>query len=170
MTTLTTGAPDTRVVATAKSPWRFARYLGVPLAVGLACLAMYVYVQNQDLDNIERRIINAANIQRAAIEQIQISLWATALTLVVAIPLGIALTRPWARLVTPYIIAVANIGQGVPAIGLLFAIYILLLRNGRPGPPSSGWRSTPCCRCCAAPWWVCSRSTGGSSRPPGAWG
>ena len=130
MTTLTTGAPDTRVVATAKSPWRFARYLGVPLAVGLACLAMYVYVQNQDLDNIERRIINAANIQRAAIEQIQISLWATALTLVVAIPLGIALTRPWARLVTPYIIAVANIGQGVPAIGLLFAIYILLLRNG----------------------------------------
>ncbi len=130
MTTLTTGAPDTRVEVTSGSPWRFARYLGVPLAVGLACLAMYVYVQNQDLDNIERRIINAANIQRAASEQIQISLWATALTLVVAIPLGIALTRPWARLVTPYIIAVANIGQGVPAIGLLFAIYILLLRNG----------------------------------------
>ncbi|MBA3249663.1 MAG: ABC transporter permease [Geodermatophilaceae bacterium] len=109
---------------------RRARFVGVPLAVALACLAMYLYVQSQDLDNIERRIITFANIRRAAGEQIEIALWATALTLVIAVPLGIALTRPWARRIAPIVIAVANIGQGIPAIGLLFFVYIQLVRSG----------------------------------------
>lgn len=109
---------------------RRARFVGVPLAIALACLAMYLYVQSQDLDNIERRIITFANIRRAAGEQIEIALWATALTLVIAVPLGIALTRPWARRIAPIVIAVANIGQGIPAIGLLFFVYIQLVRSG----------------------------------------
>ncbi len=130
MTAVATGAPPTPAPVSAPARRRVGRYVGVPLAVGIACLAMYLYVRNQELDSIERRILNAGNIRRAALEQIEISLWATGLTLIVAIPLGIALTRPWARRATPYIIATANIGQGVPAIGLLFAIYILLIRNG----------------------------------------
>lgn len=109
---------------------RRARFVGVPLAVALACLAMYAYVQSQDLDNIERRLITFTNIRRAAGEQIEIALWATALTLVIAVPLGIALTRPWARRIAPIVIAVANIGQGIPAIGLLFFVYIQLVRSG----------------------------------------
>lgn len=109
---------------------RVARYVGVPVGVGIACLAMYVYVGSQELDSIEQRIINWGNVIRAAQEQISISLWATLLTLVIAVPIGIALTRPWARGITPYVIAVANIGQGFPAIGLLFGIYIWLIRNG----------------------------------------
>jgi len=123
-------SPDSRIVGRERSFLRGARYIGVPAAVALACLAMYLCVQSQDLDNIESRIINFRNIRVAAFQQIEIALWATALTLVVAVPLGIALTRPWARRITPIIIAVANIGQGVPAIGLLFFIYIVLIRSG----------------------------------------
>jgi osmoprotectant transport system permease protein len=109
---------------------RLARYVGVPVGVALACVAMWLYVRSQELDSIEQRIINLRNIREAALEQVQIAGWATLLTLIVAVPVGIALTRPWARRITPYVIAVANIGQGFPAIGLLFAIYIVWIRNG----------------------------------------
>ena len=108
-----------------------ARYLGVPIIVALACLSMYFYVQGQDLDSIEARLINAQSIQRFAREQIEIALAASALTLLVAVPLGIALTRPWARRISPFVVAAANIAQGIPAIGLLFIIFIALIRSGR---------------------------------------
>jgi osmoprotectant transport system permease protein len=109
---------------------RLARYIGVPVSVAIACAAMWLYVQGQELDSIEQRLISARNIRQAASDQIQIALWATALILIIAVPLGIALTRPWARRVAPYVITVANIAQGFPAIGLLFAIYIVWIRDG----------------------------------------
>lgn len=130
MTAVAVGSLDSHVVRSQRSLLRRLHYVGVPAAVATACAALYLYVQSRELDSIERRIINARNIRVAALEQIEISLWATALTIVVAVPLGIALTRPWAQRVTPIIIAVANIGQGVPAIGLLFFIYIQLVRSG----------------------------------------
>lgn len=130
MTAVAAGSSDARVGARERTVLRLARYIGVPVMAAIVCGGMYLYVSGRELDSIESRLINADTILRAASQQIQISLWATLLTLVVAIPLGIALTRPWARGITPYIIAVANIGQGVPAIGLLFIIYISLIRNG----------------------------------------
>lgn len=130
MTAVAADGADTRISARGRSSLRLARHIGVPVAVAIACGAMYLYVRGQELDNIERRLISARNLRDGALEQIEISLWATALTLLVAVPLGIALTRPWARRVTPYVIAVANIGQGVPSIGLLFFVYIVLIRNG----------------------------------------
>lgn len=110
--------------------FRIARYVGVPAAVLLACLAMYLYVRSQELDRIEERLLTFPIIRRAALEQVQIALGATALTLALAVPLGVALTRRWARAIAPVAIAVANIGQGVPAIGLLFFVYIVLIRTG----------------------------------------
>lgn len=127
MTAVASGATDAAVGTRER---RLVRYVGIPVAVALACGGMWLYVQSQELDSIEQRLINWRQIQRAFETQLSIALWATALTLVVAIPLGIALTRPWARRVTPYVIAVANIGQGVPAIGLLFIIYLVWIRNG----------------------------------------
>lgn len=108
---------------------RVARYVGVPIGVLVACGLMYLYIAGQELDSIEARIITVDNIISAAREQVFIAFWATLITLLIAVPLGVALTRPWASRVTPGFIAVANIGQGVPAIGLLFAFYIILTRN-----------------------------------------
>jgi osmoprotectant transport system permease protein len=133
MSTLTAGTPDTAVPGVGRRErrlMRLVRYVGVPLVVAAACGAMYLYVQSRELDSIEQRLVNADTVRRAISTQLSISLWATVLTLVVAIPLGIALTRPWARRIAPYVVAVANIGQGIPAIGLLFIIYIVALRNG----------------------------------------
>lgn len=110
---------------------RWLRYLVVPGLVAIACGAMYVYVQSRELDSIEARLLTGRNIRRFAIDQIEISLLATALILLIAIPLGIALTRPWARRIAPYVVAVANSGQGMPALGLVVLVFILFVRQGR---------------------------------------
>lgn len=129
MTTVVAGAgADAAVSQREHRVMQVARYLGVPLFVAVVCTGMYLYVQSRELDSIEARLITTASIRRFAIEQIQISLWATAFTLLVAIPVGIALTRPWARRITPYVVAVANVGQGTPAVGLVFLAFILVTR------------------------------------------
>ena len=51
------------------------------------------------------------------------------LVVVIAIPLGIALTRPPLRRVAPGIVAVANSGQALPAYGLLI-IFLSILGQG----------------------------------------
>ncbi|MBW3604629.1 MAG: ABC transporter permease [Actinobacteria bacterium] len=125
MTSVAAGTADTRVDEREHRVLQIARYVAVPVVVALACGLMYLYVQGRELDSIEGRLINASNIRRFATEQITISLWATAFTLLVAIPLGIALTRPWARRISPYIVAIANVGQGTPAVGLVFLAFVL---------------------------------------------
>ncbi|MBA2529118.1 MAG: ABC transporter permease subunit [Euzebyales bacterium] len=109
----------------------FARYAAMPLFVGAAFLALYLYIQGQNLDSLELRVLNAHAIRRAAAQHLQISLLSTLLVLSLAIPLGIALTRPWARRITPIALGIANIGQGVPAIGTFVVVYLVFFRDGR---------------------------------------
>lgn len=112
-------------------------YVGTPLLVAVSVGLLYGYVQGRELDSIERRILTARNLRTAAVEHIDISLWATVITLAVAIPLGIVLTRPWAKRFTPAFVGAANIGQGVPAIGTIVLAFLWagshysFFRNGR---------------------------------------
>ncbi|MDQ3709372.1 MAG: ABC transporter permease [Actinomycetota bacterium] len=116
----------------AVGPWqRAVRYAGMPLFVGAAFLLLYLWVQGQQIGEVEQRVLNANAIRRAITQHLQISLWSTLLVLLTAIPAGIALTRPWARGITPAILAIANIGQGVPAIGTFVVVYLVFLRNGQ---------------------------------------
>lgn len=59
-------------------------------------------------------------------EHITVTLWATLFVLIIAIPLGIMLTRPRFRRVAPYVVSVASSGQAIPAYGLivLFAAWL----------------------------------------------
>ncbi|CAN5900827.1 ABC transporter permease [soil metagenome] len=128
-TAATAGTTDPRVDERESRVLQFASYSGVPVVVAIACGLMYFYVQGRELDSIEGRLITARNIQRFAFDQITISLWATAFTLLIAIPLGIMLTRPWARRAAAYVVAIANVGQGMPAVGLIFLAFIIISRN-----------------------------------------
>ena len=40
-------------------------------------------------------------------------------------PLGIVLTRPWARRATPVFVALANVGQAAPAVGVVILLAVL---------------------------------------------
>lgn len=88
-------------------------------------LALYLWVDGQTLDSIERRRVNVDFILMATQQHIELTLVSTALVLAIAIPVGILLTRPFARAITPPAVAVFNIGQAVPSIGLVVLLALI---------------------------------------------
>ena len=103
---------------------RVLRYLGMPIFLGLVCLALYLYISSQQLDSIEQRNLNASVIVQQTARLVELAAVSTAIVVVLAVTAGILLTRPLTRRVAPAIIGIANIGQAIPSIGLLalFAI------------------------------------------------
>jgi osmoprotectant transport system permease protein len=63
------------------------------------------------------------------VRTIELAVWSTLIVLVVAIPLGILLTRPAFRRFSGSVLAVANVGQSVPAYGL-FVVFFMWLGRG----------------------------------------
>ena len=104
---------------------RLLRYLGMPVFLGLVCLALYLYVSTQQLDSIEKRILNTDFLFSRVVEHIELAVVSTVIVVVLAVTTGILLTRPGTRRVTPAIIGLANIGQAVPSIGLLVLFAIV---------------------------------------------
>jgi osmoprotectant transport system permease protein len=104
---------------------RLLRYLGMPVFLGLVCLGLYLYVSAQQLDSIEKRILNTEFLFARVIEHIELAAVSTVIVVVLAVTTGILLTRPGTRRVTPFIIGLANIGQAVPSIGLLVLFAIV---------------------------------------------
>jgi osmoprotectant transport system permease protein len=105
-------------------------WLGTPVLVGLAWFALYLYVDGRELRSLEARLLTAGNVRVAFTQHLRISVIAALCILVLAIPLGVALTRPWARRVSPAMVAVANIGQGIPAVGTIVLAFIIVTRSG----------------------------------------
>ena len=102
-----------------------ARYVITPLVLAVILLALYLYVTGRELDSIEQRLINTAVITDRAIEHVGLTAASTAVVILLAVPVGILLTRPGARRVTPALLAVANIGQATPSIGILVLMAIV---------------------------------------------
>ena len=100
------------------------RYLFIPTLCVLALAGLFVAVSTRELTSGEQNRLQFAYILAKLREHLELTVLSTILVLAIAIPLGILLTRPFARAITPPAIAVFNIGQAVPSIGLiaLFAI------------------------------------------------
>ena len=62
---------------------------------------LYLWVRSLTLDSIERRTLNHRFLHDRVIEHLKLTFVATLLVIVIAIPLGILLSRPRARWVEP---------------------------------------------------------------------
>lgn len=78
--------------------------------------AVWVY---SDFDTTVERILSTERLIDNVISHISMTFWSTVLVVVVAIPLGIFITRPAYRRFAPPILGFANSGQAIPAFGLL---------------------------------------------------
>jgi osmoprotectant transport system permease protein len=116
-------APEAR---SSSSTWLgfVARQSIIPIICAIVLAGLYFYIQSKTLDSIEQRTVNATSIKDRLIEHIKLTALASVLIVGIAVPLGIMLTRKWARLATPVVLALANIGQATPAIGLLVLLTI----------------------------------------------
>ena len=104
---------------------RLLRYLAMPIFLGLACLALYLYVNVHGLDSIEQRSLNAGTLIQQTATLLKLAVISTAIVVTLSVTTGILLTRPFARHVSPFVIGLANIGQAVPSIGVLALLAIV---------------------------------------------
>lgn len=99
-------------------------WLGMPAFLAAIGAATYLWVNSQELDSIEERILDRSALLDRTVQHLQLTAVSTLIVLLVAIPLGILLSRRSARAAVPAVLGIANIGQGVPSIGLLACIYV----------------------------------------------
>ena len=101
-----------------------AGVLITPALLLLACGALYLYLHSQQLDDIEARSINRQVIGQRLLEHIELVAVSTLAVIVIAVPLGVLLTRPGLRRLSNPILALANVGQAVPSIGVLVLLAV----------------------------------------------
>ncbi len=102
-----------------------AGYLVTPAVLVVVLVALALYVGSQTLDSIEERRLTWEFILPAVVQHITLTVVSTAVVLLVAVPMGILLTRPFARRAVVPAVAVFNIGQAVPSIGVLVLLAIV---------------------------------------------
>jgi osmoprotectant transport system permease protein len=98
----------------------------MPVGLAFVTVLLLVWIGAQPLDSIERRQLDLSVLARRVVEHLELALVSTAIVVVLAVALGVLLTRPALRAVTPAAVAVANIGQAIPSIGLLVLMAIVI--------------------------------------------
>nr|WSZ96238.1 ABC transporter permease [Streptomyces sp. NBC_00857] len=98
----------------------------LPIVVALILLATYLWITNIQLDAIARNSLSGGNVQLRLWQHIQLTAISTFWVLIIALPLGVALTRRGLSRAAPPFTALANVGQAAPAIGLLALLVIWL--------------------------------------------
>jgi osmoprotectant transport system permease protein len=117
------GPPQRRRVT-----WQKLTFL--PVFLVLVLLATWLWFEQADLDTISENALSDGQVSKALWQHVQLTAISTFFVLIIAIPLGILLTRGALRRATPLVMALANMGQATPAIGLL-ALLVIWLGIGR---------------------------------------
>lgn len=98
----------------------------LPLVIALALLGTWLWFRGAELDSIARNSLTAGNVRLRLVQHVRLTVVSTFFVLIIAIPLGIALTRRRLRKAAPFAMLFANLGQAVPALGLLILLVIWL--------------------------------------------
>ncbi len=95
------------------------KLLVTPIVLAALLLTLYLWITNVRLDPIERNSLEGGQVRLYLWQQIELTAVSTFFVLVIALPLGVLLSRRFARPAAPFAVALANLGQATPAIGLL---------------------------------------------------
>ena len=122
------GAPRPPTPPRRRITWQKLTFL--PAFLVAVLLATWLWFQQADLDAVSENALSDGQVSQALWEHIELTVISTFFVLIIAIPLGILLTRRAFRKATPVAMAIANMGQATPAIGLL-ALLVIWLGIGR---------------------------------------
>ena len=101
------------------------RLFAQPVVVLTIVAVTLIWVFSSTLTATEKETLNAPTLLEALRDHVLMTIVVTAIVLVVAVPLGVMVTRPWARWAAPVLLAIANIGQAAPALGVLVLWFIV---------------------------------------------
>ncbi|MFJ9105144.1 ABC transporter permease [Streptomyces sp. NPDC102405] len=92
-------------------------------------LGTWLWFEQADLDPVSANALSDGQVSKALWQQVELTAISTFFVLIIAIPLGIVLTRRAFRKARPVATALAHTGQATPAIGLL-ALLVIWLGTG----------------------------------------
>ncbi len=111
----------------ASTGWQSWRALVIQLLAILVVLAaLIIWLQLAPLSASELTTLAPAALWAYTVEHLQLTLLAAVIVLVIAVPLGVLLTRNRFALLSGPVLAFANIGQAAPSIGLLVLLAFWL--------------------------------------------
>lgn len=121
MTTLATktqaGAPKTK--GKDRSVWI------LPATALLLVAGTLTYISTAELDDIEARALTSEILLDKLYEHVLLVVISTIVVVVIGVPAGILLSRPWAKYFRAPVLAVANAGQAIPSIGILVLLALI---------------------------------------------
>lgn len=101
----------------------------VPIVIAVLGMLLWNAMTSEGLNSFEASALDPALIRRQLVDHIGMTAWSTLLVILVAVPLGIGLTRPAARRLAEPVLAVASGGQAIPAYGLLVLFLVFFGRG-----------------------------------------
>lgn len=99
-------------------------WLAMPALLVALGAATWFWIGSRELDSIEQRVLTSDVLVERTVQHLELTAVSTFFVLLLAIPLGIVLSRRSARAAVPVVLGIANIGQGVPSFGLL-AVFVV---------------------------------------------
>ena len=127
-----TAAPEAEVVAGPRGRLRSLPRETVlmlvlpPILVTLMVLGYVWWRQSAELDSVELSQLAWPTVLQLIWEHVKLTFVSAVIVVLVAVPLGIALTRGRLRAAAPLVVGVANAGQAAPAIGLIVLLAMWL--------------------------------------------
>jgi osmoprotectant transport system permease protein len=101
------------------------RRFTTPIVVAVILGLLLWWVSSLQLDSIEQRTLNWQYIARRTGEHLSLTVVASALVAVLAIPLGVITAKSPSKVFRAVVLALANIGQATPAVGVVILLAIL---------------------------------------------
>lgn len=97
-----------------------------PILVAAVFGAFVWWRQTAELDSIEANQLRWSELQSLMWEHVQLTVVAAVIVVIVAVPLGIMLTRRRFRAAVPLVVGIANAGQAAPSVGLIVLLFLWL--------------------------------------------
>ncbi|MFI8187223.1 ABC transporter permease [Streptomyces sp. NPDC085946] len=98
----------------------------LPVVLVALLLATWLWFARADLDPLTRNALSGGQVTEALWQHVALTVISTFFVLVIAVPLGIVLTRGAFRGAAPAATALATTGRATPAIGLLALLAVWL--------------------------------------------
>lgn len=97
----------------------------LPAVAAALVIGTIAYIRLADLDSIEARALTTDILLARLWEHVQLVAVSTVVVIAIGVPLGIMLSRPWAKLFRGPVLAFANAGQAIPSIGMLVLLALI---------------------------------------------
>jgi osmoprotectant transport system permease protein len=105
--------------------WRNRDLVATPVIVVVGLALVLLYTASRQLDSVEQRALDPTYLWAKFIEHIWLAAASTALVIAIALPLGIALSRPALRRIRTGTLAFGGFIQALPPYGVVILLAFL---------------------------------------------